>query len=330
MRTALLRNIKLLKVSKLNNFLVGILIAGFLFFISSAFVQAQTVDKSLVNLQKIFNKPIKIVFSDIDGTVKEKEQKVPKNTLAAINLLKQNKIIFVYVTGRTLTEVQQMFVRYGLPKADYYILENGARITDSRFNDLYYKQISRKDSLEVIDVYEKYSKINPKAHLFLNAEEKCFCASEQRIIDMNLDILAVKTDSIKKLVQNNRLPDKMLIFQEDSFKFSQMAPLKEYFSDNIKSKNLDVSVSTPYYCEIINKDSAKGPSIERLSKKLKIDLQYSVAIGDGENDISMINTINKHKGLTIAMGNGQKKLKEESKIITDDIQHDGYLKAVVN
>ena len=64
--------------------------------------------------------------------------------------------------------------------------------------------------------------------------------------------------------------------------------------------------------------------LKNVCKYYNIDLKDSLAFGDGENDIEMIETA----GISVAMGNGISKLKEASDYVTADIDEDGLYLAL--
>jgi Cof subfamily protein (haloacid dehalogenase superfamily) len=57
--------------------------------------------------------------------------------------------------------------------------------------------------------------------------------------------------------------------------------------------------SSPNFFEILNKEVSKGQGLIQLAKILDIPLAETMAIGDAENDLSMLEAA----GLAIAMGN---------------------------
>ncbi len=63
--------------------------------------------------------------------------------------------------------------------------------------------------------------------------------------------------------------------------------------------NTQRSKSAPYYFEVLNKEASKGAAVANLAQHLGIDQDEIMAIGDNENDLSMI----EYAGLGVAMGN---------------------------
>ena len=80
--------------------------------------------------------------------------------------------------------------------------------------------------------------------------------------------------------------------------------------------------SNRFYLEIFPAVSGKGAAVKTLCELLNINPALSVAAGDAENDISMIEAA----GTGIAMKNATPLLKEMADIVTDeDNEHDGLV-----
>jgi hypothetical protein len=77
-------------------------------------------------------------------------------------------------------------------------------------------------------------------------------------------------------------------------------------------------------CSTINFD--KGHAIAYLLDYFHIDKDHAYAFGDGYNDQAMFREVN-HK---IAMGNGVDVLKQKATYITDNIENEGIMKALIH
>ena len=80
----------------------------------------------------------------------------------------------------------------------------------------------------------------------------------------------------------------------------------------------------PAFTDITAKGADKGEGILTLAAHLGLNPQYTMAFGDGGNDISMI----KAAGVGIAMGNALESLKNEADYTTASVVNDGILSAL--
>ena len=80
--------------------------------------------------------------------------------------------------------------------------------------------------------------------------------------------------------------------------------------------------SNANYLELFSKEAGKGAALLRLCEHLNIPRENSMAAGDAENDISMIEAA----GLGIAMLNADEEVKKAADVVTGaDNNHDGLV-----
>ena len=79
-----------------------------------------------------------------------------------------------------------------------------------------------------------------------------------------------------------------------------------------------------YYTEITNENVNKWSALEFLLKKLNINKEEVITIGDNVNDKEMI----EEAGLGVVMGNSNPKMKEIADVIVSDNNSDGVSQAI--
>ncbi|MRJ47495.1 Cof-type HAD-IIB family hydrolase [Fundicoccus ignavus] len=89
-------------------------------------------------------------------------------------------------------------------------------------------------------------------------------------------------------------------------------------------KQTNAVTSKPYFLEFMHEASSKGSSLERLCEHLGIDISQTIACGDGNNDLTMIETA----GLGVAMGNATETLKKAADYITASNDEDGIVQVI--
>ncbi len=80
----------------------------------------------------------------------------------------------------------------------------------------------------------------------------------------------------------------------------------------------------PAFTDITAKGADKGEGIKTLAAHLGLNLQYTMAFGDGGNDSSMIRV----SGIGVAMGNALESLKSEADYTTTSVDEDGVMNAL--
>lgn len=90
---------------------------------------------------------------------------------------------------------------------------------------------------------------------------------------------------------------------------------------------MNVEHSADYLLEISSKNVNKAVGIEIALKKLDISRKKSIAFGDGENDISMLDYVE----FGVAMKNANSKVKNHADFITNSNNEEGiyeFLKTI--
>ena len=80
----------------------------------------------------------------------------------------------------------------------------------------------------------------------------------------------------------------------------------------------------PLFCDVSPKGGTKQNGIDKFLDFYHIDRNETMAFGDGGNDIEML----QHVALSVAMENGNDKVKEIADYVTADVDEDGILKAL--
>lgn len=76
--------------------------------------------------------------------------------------------------------------------------------------------------------------------------------------------------------------------------------------------------------ELTAKGVDKGVGLEKLCETLQIPISAAIAVGDADNDISVLKTA----GLAVAMGNAAAHIRELADVTVADCEHDGCAEAI--
>lgn len=250
---------------------------------------------------------IKIIFSDFDNTMLDYYSNNNYFDNYKIGVLRevQNKgIKFCIVTGRSVSFFKQ-FPNL-LKVIDYIMGSNGACIYDVK-NDKYIHNdvIGDNEFKEVV----KYL-LSKKQSFLLNCLDKRY---KYGIWDA--------TDCLEYVDGNKYLCDQIIlgVVKEE---FQKLFNYLESI-DNVKINNM--SCWTDYWTVDINKTNvSKGNSVFWLCNHLGISVNDALVFGDGDNDKSMFEIIN--KGVTV--GNAIDKLKVLSKDVALDCKDNGIYKYI--
>lgn len=259
----------------------------------------------------------KIFFTDLDGTLLTDEKKISPATMQALVDFTNAGNHFVINTGRALDSAKAVQKEHGLFfKGTYLVAFNGAEIYDCDAGRDVFRSGIQMDMVKKIFEMAKEHGIHCHAYndssLVTPAEDEEL-AYYRRVIKTPY---IVSEDVVSKLeaepckIIGIELHDRAKI---DAFK----AAVEKMAGDR-----LTLLYSNPNYLEIFNKEAGKGSAVVRLATHLGIDIKDTIAAGDEENDISMIQAA----GLGVAMLNGTDMVKKSADVITKtDNNNDGLV-----
>lgn len=321
-----------------NCYFATIFVIIFVLFLISVPTNAETIDsrfypttttisapQSIDNLAGHFNNKIKIVFSDVDGTLipfnkTDSKAVVPESVNQSAQKLKQVQIPFVLVTGRSFLEANYIIKEIGNENS-YIIAQHGAEIIAPDGKIIYKDHISNKDSKKIIKAVENFNKAN-------NLNLKSMFYVDGKSYSKEYFRRPYGLGEIIKINSYNELePDftsgRIVLFDTntENLKLAQ-AYLKKKFP------SYHINVSAACYCDITTLTSTKGNAIKKLTEILNINLKNAAVFGDAENDISMLKLVKDQGGLAIAVGNAMSSTKNNANFVTAPVTQDGFAKAV--
>ncbi len=120
-------------------------------------------------------------------------------------------------------------------------------------------------------------------------------------------------------VNDNQLPLKFLFVQPEA----QIRALSQLLSREFGAQ-LNVHRTLATLVEMTPPEASKGAALQFLAHHLNIPLEQTMAIGDEENDVSMLRVA----GLGVAMGNASAEAKAAADVVAPSITADGAAWAI--
>ncbi len=279
---------------------------------------------------------IKIIASDMDGTLLNSEHKISSENLKAIKEAQDKGIHFAIATGRDYLDVEPVLKECGL-KCEC-IVSNGAEYRDSNGKILESINIDKNSLKEIFEIMNKFG---IKAELFTNdgiytpnSKEEALKGIAYMIHTFNR--VESFEECLEMAKEDKRFARLKYIDDFDKF-FEGPIEVRKIFAfyNNIEILNkvrneiekingLAVSSSFIDNIEITNKDAQKGLILAKVANKMGIDKSEVMIMGDSFNDYSMFTEFTE----TVAMENAIPEIKEIAKYITDRNDNDGVAKAI--
>jgi Cof subfamily protein (haloacid dehalogenase superfamily) len=256
----------------------------------------------------------KLIASDIDGTLLNSKNMLTPKTVEAIKSLKSKGVYFVLCTGRPVQGVYDIYDQLELDSP--VITYNGAVVLLSKTGPVIFeKSLTPYDTGFIIKKGEALGTnmaIWCDSRLYTNRFDER--SSEYSLIS-----------GIDPVIYNHE----SIIFQKGATKvvFHDTVEKIKNFEKELKpllSENALCHTSRPYFLEFVNSGVSKSLAMEKLGEHLGIMRDEMIAIGDGFNDLSMI----EYAGLGIAMGNAEDEVREKAGFVTHSCDEDGIAYAI--
>jgi Cof subfamily protein (haloacid dehalogenase superfamily) len=267
----------------------------------------------------------KLICIDMDGTLLNSEHKISENTKDAIRKAHNIGVHIVVSTGRLFADAESFSELIGVKSP--IIASNGAVIRGIEKNDIIYKSVINEEvCLKLMNIFKNYD-VKPclytPEHVYSRSLRLMLFygfLKLKRIMSKDTQFQYIHSWSrLKKIIQLEKCNIvKCEILSKNKDRIKEIRKVLESMEE------IEIVSSSKYNIEITNKGVSKGKGIEILSSCFKISKNEIIAIGDSENDLSMI----EYAGCGIAMGNAIDSVKKRASYITDSNDNDGVAKAI--
>ena len=279
---------------------------------------------------------IKLIASDMDGTLLNDDHMISEENLKAIRKAQEMGRHFTIVTGRDYGAVKSYLEECDLRCE--CILSNGAEYRDVDGNvieSVYMNKESVKIVFDILNeaglciqlmtnkgsyvtnkesdkkaIIDRFKLFNPKM-----TEEEVVEFVEKSHKQRGMKLI----DNIYEVLENDVEILKIVTFDNDE---KLIARLKE----KLRESTSDLAVASTFNNDIEISDikAQKGLILAKAIKKMGIDKSEVIVLGDSFNDYSMFTEFEN----SYAMENAIPEIKEIAKYITDSNNNDGVAKAI--
>ncbi|MFI3202324.1 MAG: Cof-type HAD-IIB family hydrolase [Eubacteriales bacterium] len=259
----------------------------------------------------------KILFTDLDGTLLNQEKQISKELHTGLQTMLHNGHKLVLASGRAFPSILKVLDVLDLDTTGIYISAyNGAAIYDCSTKEFIHKEeIALEDALTIIDLA-----LQEKLHIQTyhnNSIITSFPSKELEHYTKNIPLSTVIQHPISDVLPCD-VPKLVSINLDNKQK---LIHFQQTIANHLAPRIITI-FSNEYYLEIISSKAGKGKSLEILSDYLQIDIANTYAVGDAENDLTMLQA----SGTGCAMSNATDLLKSHADhILTKSNNEDGVL-----
>ncbi len=243
-----------------------------------------------------------LLCTDLDETLLDTDKSISKENLEAIEYFKNNGGSFTFITGRGVHGVGKSIAK-AKPNVPVGCLNGGSIYDWENDKTLFRLDIDKSVTKLILELEEKFKTLG--VEIVTHTSNHFRRINERVQWHIDLEKLPVMPGDFDKIPDNW---GKCLLVDTAE----NIDKVVEYITTNDSGKDFDFVRSCPYFYEILPKGSSKGNLLIRLAEILGIDKNKTIAVGDNENDISML----EKAGLGIAVANAVPKAKEAADMVT--------------
>lgn len=255
--------------------------------------------------REVFPMAYRMVFSDMDGTLLKSASELSEKNIEMVGKAVNQGVEFVICTGRGVYGVERFLEKLNLlGRPGYVICQNGAAVYNLENMEMVLKhsfssddlrpvvEIAREEGVEVY-LYDDRTFVAEK----VTPQVEAYCRvmhADMRILPDGLEYEGYFT--------------KCLL----SGSYEQLDTVRKKVEPLIAGK-LNHFFSGPQYLEFVKTGVSKGRALQETAEKAGVPLAEVIAIGDSENDLSMIQAA----GLGVAVANAQEHVKAAADYVTE-------------
>ncbi|HEY4391763.1 MAG TPA: HAD family hydrolase [Paenibacillus sp.] len=261
--------------------------------------------------------PIRLIVSDLDGTLLSADHTLPSSTATAIREYVSRGGRFTLATGRPFITARPIIQQLGISLP--IILCNGA-------------VLAQADGMPL----ERYGISLASLYDLLNAAEQSgldillFFGDEVRTLARNINITAYERKegvtcsliSLHEIQECGTEIEKAILLGpvEHSYR------LFNEFADRSPALHSSIAAfqSEDNYLELVPGQVSKGTALQQLSAILDIPLDQVMAIGNQLNDLPMLEAA----GIGVAVANSPEELKQAADYVSEASYSEGVLEAM--
>lgn len=266
---------------------------------------------------------IELIAVDLDGTVLRDDKTVSPRTMRALKAASAQGVQVLPATGRVAEMVPEQMLR--IPGVRYLLTSNGANVVDlANGSSLYTRPMSLENSMRVARLFTSrkfFVEAYCRGVSYANAgalqllRKAGLPSGFFRYIEASQTLVRDLPD----FLENNGLP-----LEKVNLPYVPAGDRKGLAEEILSLGHYSVTSSGRANLEVNDAGASKADGLSHLCRSLGIDRRRVMAVGDGDNDRSMI----RFAGFGVAMGNAGPDLIREADYVTGTNESDGVAAAV--
>lgn len=257
----------------------------------------------------------KMLCIDVDGTLLTDDKEISGQDIEAIRKASEQGAKIALITGRMPAATDMIVRRLGIPciracNAGTYIMKG-----EKRIHAEYLSAETMTAVAECVGTFGIPLWIFRDRQWYVTAKDP-YVKAEEKLIDHIAQEVSAEALA-RKWLRERTGPNKLLVGAGPSI-------VQEVYAVLRRRQDVDMACSSENYLEIFPRGMNKGKALRLICEKEGVGIKETVAFGDQELDIPMIETA----GISVAMGNAIEELKQKADYITKSNNESGIAYAI--
>jgi Cof subfamily protein (haloacid dehalogenase superfamily) len=256
---------------------------------------------------------IKLLLSDVDGTLVTKEKVLTERSIEAVHDLHDAGIHFAVTSGRPPRGMEMLVEPLAItsPLAGF----NGGLVVEPDLEVVAERTISENlvtPSLEILESFDLSIWV--------------YRGGDWLVLDPDGPHVARESHTVQfdpKVVDDFDGPGPVAKIVGVSDDYDAVAAAETLAHERL-GEHVAASRSQPYYLDITHPEANKGAVVKFLCERYDLSEEEIATIGDMPNDVLMF----ARSGLSIAMGNAHREVQRAARQVTTTNDEDGFAYAV--
>ncbi len=262
---------------------------------------------------------IRLLAIDMDGTLLTRNKEIQPAVAGAVADAVESGVKIVLCTGRTYSGVRHYAEDLGLTGDDEYaVVSNGALIYKTSTENILRRSLLTKDNLlHLVNSTPPFD----TQYCFFDENDEMYAPYDEpnRILRFEGSMLRIDLKKLHPKDFDKNYVSKLVVTGEPD-------DLDHY------ERHIPAEICHEYYCvrslpflyEFLHRDAHKGSAVHYLAQSLGFSRREVMAIGDGNNDLTML----EYAGVSVAMENAPDDVKRAAQYVTDSNEDEGVAKAI--
>lgn len=254
----------------------------------------------------------KLIAMDLDGTAVDSEGRLAPGVKKAIVDARAEGHMVAFVTGRADTDMAALDCGYEF--VDYLILNNGAKLVRGHDRTVLENEVLNRDEVERLIRFCQERDIQ----VYVICGRECYASKRGERLERYMDSIGCRPHYFEDISQvpTDRVEGMTIL--------GEVAPVCSAIRE--QGFNLRAVISEPFCVDVMNPEVNKWNGLKELLRRIGMEREDVVAVGDYDNDLEMI----LQSGIGVAVGNARECVKARADYVTVRDNESGAVADMIN